>query len=75
MSCDIDALAEAARCFSCMDENLRLACEVQLLANWAGSTDTPDQILARASASKFTDLEPGLQSAAEAQLLCNILTP
>ena len=54
-----------------LSKGLKLAVECELLRNWAGSTETPDQILARA---KYP-IDPGLESAIEAQLLCEIVTP
>lgn len=48
------------------------ACELQLLRQWAGSTETPDQILAKAANSGFINLSPGIVDDLECQLLCNI---
>jgi len=55
-----------------VDAGLMKAIELELLRQWAGSTETPSQILDRACASGFGCIQPELVDALEAQLLCNI---
>ena len=65
----------SANPFTELSEGLSLACELELLRNWAGSTETPSEILAKAANSGFLDMDPGLRDAVECQLLCNISSP
>lgn len=69
--CDPSSLL-SANPFLRLDPGLVQAVELALLQSWAGNTETPSQLLAKASDSGFIGLDPGLADAVEAQLLCNI---
>lgn len=65
----------SANPFTELSEGLSLAVELELLRQWAGSTETPSQILAKAANSGFVNLDQGTIDALECQLLCNISSP
>lgn len=70
LNCDPDALAQAAKCFTCLDATQRKAVKIYLLATLAGTSTDPN-VLAEA-AKCFVGLSAVQERAIESYLLCQI---
>jgi hypothetical protein len=69
-NCDVNALLNDARCFSCLSERQLEIVMAQLLVQWSGNTDSTEQLLS--DAREFIFLDTKKLEQIQAQLLCNI---
>lgn len=72
ISCDVDDLAEAAKCIQqCLAPGMRGPVTIYLLQQIAGNTQTPRELI-EASKCFYGCIPKGIQGAVQSYLLCQI---
>lgn len=70
VNCDPSALAQAAKCFFCLNASTQMEVQTYLLQQIAGDTSTPSQLAQKAAA--FMALNPSTLREIQTYLLCVI---